>query len=63
MPGKVSTHNMALGQLWRTVLEIHRNIVASNVRGHCNDRCVVKLANKMGGRDTVKVWHDDVHEN
>lgn len=52
------------GRLRRlTVLEVHLYIIASNVRGHSDDGRPVKLPDDMAGRHSVKIWHDDVHED
>lgn len=45
------------------MLEVHRDIVASNIRGHCHNWGCVELPYQMASRDSVKVWHDDIHEN
>lgn len=46
-----------------TMLEIHCNVVAANIRGHGNNWRVVKLAYEMRGGDAVQIWHDDIHED
>ena len=46
-----------------TVLEVHCNVIAADVRGHGNDWCVVELSDQMASRDTIKVGHDDVHQH
>lgn len=45
------------------MLEIHCNVVTTDVRGHGDDRCVVELSDQMASRNTVKVGHDDVHQH
>jgi hypothetical protein len=45
------------------MLEVHGNIIAANVRSHCNNRCGVELPNQMTRGDTIKVWHDDIHQD
>lgn len=47
----------------RTVLEIHRNVVAADIGCHCNDRRVVELSNQMCSGDAIKIRHDDIHKN
>ena len=44
-------------------MKVHRDIVTANVRGHCNDGCLIKLSDQVAGRDAVQVGHDDIHEN
>lgn len=45
------------------MLEVHRNVVASDVRGHGDDRSIVELSDEMRGGDTIKVRHDNVHQD
>ena len=45
------------------MLEIQIDVAAANVRRHGNDRSVVKPPNQTTSRDSVKVGHDDVHQN
>lgn len=45
-----------------TVLKVHRDIITPDVRRHCNDRGVIELSDQMACRDTVEIWHDDVHQ-
>lgn len=46
------------------MLEIHRDIIASYVGGHCDDRCLaVKLSHKVCCGYTVEVRHNDVHQH
>lgn len=46
-----------------TVLKVHGDVVAANIRGHGNDGSIVKLPNQMTCRNTVKIRHDDIHQN
>ena len=46
-----------------TMLKVHRYVVTSNVRSHCYNGYVVELPDKVGGRHSVKIRHDDVHEH
>lgn len=46
-----------------TVLEVHGDVVAADVRGHGDDRGVVKLPDEVSRRHTIQVRHDNVHEN
>lgn len=46
-----------------TVLEVHRDVVAADVRRHGDDGGVVELADEVGGGDAVQIGHDDVHEH
>lgn len=46
------------------MLEVHRDIIASYVRGHRDDRClIVELSHEMCCRDSVEVGHDDIHQH
>lgn len=45
------------------MLEVHRNVVASNIGGHRDDWCVVELPNQVARRNAIQVRHDDIHEN
>lgn len=49
------------GTVGSTMLEIHLDVVASNIRGHGDDRCTVKLPYQVTSRNTIQVGHDDVH--
>src|SRR5690349_8454702 len=44
------------------MLEIHRDVVTSDVRCHSDDRSGVKLSNQMTSRNTVQVRHYNIHE-
>lgn len=46
-----------------TMLEIHRNVVAADIRRHGNDGRVVKLSDEVSCGNAVQVWHDDIHED
>ena len=46
-----------------TMLEIELDVVASDVRGHGDDRGAIKLANQMTRGYTVQIGHNDVHQN
>lgn len=46
-----------------TMLEVHLNIIASNVGRHGNDRRTVKLSDKVTSRYTIQIGHYNVHEN
>lgn len=46
-----------------TMLEIELDVVASDVRGHGDDRGAIKLANEMACRYTVQIRHNDIHQN
>jgi hypothetical protein len=47
-----------------TMLKVHGNVVAADVGGHGDDGCgVVELSDKMCGRNTVEIGHDNVHED
>jgi hypothetical protein len=46
-----------------TMLEVHRNVVASDVRCHGYNGRVVELTDQMSCRNAVQVRHDNVHEN
>jgi hypothetical protein len=45
------------------MLEVHRNVVASDVRSHSYNWRVVKLPNEMCGRDSVQIGHDYIHKD
>lgn len=45
------------------MLEVHRNIVAANVRGHRNDGRMIELPDEMSGGNAVQIRHDDIHEH
>lgn len=46
------------------MLEVHRNVIAADVRGHGDDRCgVVELPHEVCRRYSVEIGHDDVHED
>ena len=45
------------------MLEIKLDVIASNIRGHGDDRRAVKLTDKMACRYTVQIRHDDIHQN
>ena len=45
------------------MLEIHLDIVAPDVRSHCDNRGAVKLPNDVTGGHSIKVWHDNIHQN
>lgn len=45
------------------MLEIHLDIIASNVGSHGNDRRTVKLPDKVASRYTIQIRHYNVHEN
>lgn len=45
------------------MLEVELNIVASDVRGHRDDRCAIKLADEMTSGYTIEIRHDDIHQN
>ena len=45
------------------MLEVHLDIITSNIRGHSNDRCAIELPDDVAGRNSVEVWHDDVHQD
>lgn len=49
--------------IYLTMLEIKLDVVASDVRGHGDDRRAIKLANEMACRYTVQIRHNDVHQN
>lgn len=49
--------------IYLTMLEIKLDVVASDVRGHGDDRCAIKLANEMACRYTVQIRHNDIHQN
>lgn len=36
-----------------TMLEVHRDVVTSNVGGHCNDGRIVKLTDEVSCRNTI----------
>ena len=52
-----------LAARYHTMLEVHCNVVASDVRGHRDDRCVIELTDEVCGGDAVQVRHDYVHEH
>lgn len=53
-----------LGQyIIHAMLEIHGNIVTSDVRCHGNDWRRVELSNKVASRNAVEVRHDYVHKH
>ena len=45
------------------MLEVKLNIVTPYIRCHGNNRRPVKLADKMTSRNTVQIWHNDIHQN
>lgn len=45
------------------MLEIHRDVVTSDVRRHGNDRGMVELSDQVTSGDPVEIWHDDVHQH
>ena len=46
------------------MLEVHPNIVASNVGRHRNDwGGLVELSNEMRCRNAIEVGHDDIHKH
>ena len=45
------------------MLEVHRDVIGSDVGSHGDDWCRVELTDQMSRRDTVKVRHDDVHQD
>lgn len=45
-----------------TMLKIHRNIIATDVRRHRYDRGMVELPDQMTSRYTIKIRHYDVHQ-
>src|SRR5690242_5924214 len=53
--------------LWQhvvhAVLEVHGDVVTSNVRCHGDDWRGIELSDQVAGRDSVQVWHDDIHKN
>lgn len=60
---------MLEGSIWGlrerlTVLKVHRNVVAADVRRHSDDGCgVVELPDEMRGGDTVEVGHYYIHQD
>lgn len=46
-----------------TMVEVHRNVIASDIGGHCNDRGLIKLPYQMTRRNTVQIRHDDIHQD
>ncbi len=44
------------------MLEIHLNVIASNVGCHGNDRRPVKLSDKVTSRYAIQIRHYNVHE-
>jgi hypothetical protein len=64
IPAKISHGGKAKAVFAKlTVLEVHRNVVTSNVGGHCDNGRVVELADEVSRRNTIQVRHNDVHEN
>jgi hypothetical protein len=62
--GKERTTGERFGEnIVHAVVEIHLNVIAPDVRGHGNDWRIVKLSNDVAGRDSVQVWHDNIHED
>jgi len=47
----------------RTMMEIHGDVIASNIRGHCNDRSRIKLTYQVAGGYSIQIRHDDIHQN
>lgn len=45
------------------MLEVHLYVITSDVRGHRHYWRPIELPDDMAGRNSVKVRHDDVHEN
>ena len=45
------------------MIEVHCDVVTSNVRSHGNDWGLIHLTNQMTRGHTIKVWHDDIHKN
>ena len=45
------------------MLEVKLNVVTPYIRCHGNNRCPVKLADKMTSRNTVQIWHNYIHQN
>ena len=46
-----------------TMLEIHLDVIASDIRGHGHDWRPIELSDDMASRNAVQVRHDDVHED
>lgn len=46
-----------------TVLKVHGNVVAADVRSHCYDWRRVELADQVTCRYAVEVRHDNIHEH
>ena len=49
--------------VYLTMLEIELDVVASDVRGHGDNRGAIKLADQMARGYTIQIWHNDVHQN
>jgi hypothetical protein len=47
----------------RTMLEVHRDVVASDVGCHRYNRSGVELSNQVARGYAVKIWHNDVHQH
>lgn len=45
------------------MLEIHLNVVASDIRGHGDNWCTIKLSDQMTSRHPVQIRHDNIHQN
>jgi hypothetical protein len=45
------------------MLEVHRNVVTSNVGGHGDDGSCVELSNQVACRYTIKVRHNNIHQD
>jgi len=45
------------------MLEVHRDIVASDVRCHGDYRRGVELSDQVASRNSIQVRHDDVHQH
>lgn len=46
-----------------TVVEVHLNVVTSDVGSHGHNGSAVKLSDQMAGRDTIHIGHDDIHQD
>ena len=44
-------------------MEVHRDIITTNIRSHSNDRGLIELPYQMACRNAVQVGHDDIHED
>ena len=61
---QLSDETIFVTQLARlTVLKVHLNVVATNVRSHCDNGCPVELTYKVTCGYTVEIWHDYIHQD